>query len=170
MSNERLFVHQSEIPGELQEVWDFHANPGAFQRLAMPPMIVKVHQDKRKSLTEGTVDFTIWFGPLPIRWEAAHLPGPTGHSFIDRMDHGPLASWEHTHLMEKVTDGVRLTDRISFRHHPGLRGWLTRLLFDGLPLRLLFAYRHWRTRRDIRAAQTRKNKTMKNHPHNKNPR
>jgi ligand-binding SRPBCC domain-containing protein len=154
MSAERLFLHQSNIPGTIEQVWNFHAGPDAFQRLAMPPMVAKVQRDQRSSLKEGTIEFTLWVGPLPIHWQATHLPGPTDTSFIDRMDSGPLAEWEHTHLLEKSSGGVRLTDSIKFRHQPGPRGWFTRLLFDGLPLRMLFIYRHWRTRRDVAASQT----------------
>jgi len=153
MSAERIFIHQSDIPGTVQQVWDFHGGPDAFQRLAMPPIIAKVHHDQRVSLTEGTINFTLWIGPLPIRWQATHLPGPTETSFVDRMDSGPLASWEHTHLFETISGGVRLTDRIKFRHKPGLHGWISRLIFDGLPLRTLFIYRHWRTRREVAAGQ-----------------
>lgn len=85
MSSERIFVHQSDIPGSMEDVWDFHAGPNAFQRLAMPPMVATIQRDQRLSLTEGTVDFTLWIGPLPIRWQATHLPGPTDNSFVDIM-------------------------------------------------------------------------------------
>lgn len=155
MSPERIFVHQSDIPGSMQDVWDFHAGPDAFQRLAMPPMIATIQRDQRLSLTEGIVDFTLWIGPLPIRWQATHLPGPIDTSFVDIMESGPLAEWEHTHLLEKISGGVRLTDRIKFRHLSGPSGWFTRLLFDGLPLRILFIYRHWRTRREVQRAKSR---------------
>ncbi len=63
---------------------------------------------------------------------------------------GPLQHWVHEHLIEAAPGGSRLTDRITFEHRPGLPGILTRLLFDGLPLRLLFVYRHWQTRRLLR--------------------
>ena len=93
--------------------------------------------------------FTLWFGPIPIRWLARHEPGPTSHSFADSQVKGPLAYWRHEHIFNEVAGGVELTDRITLAHRGGLRGLWTRLAFDGLPLRILFAYRHWRTRRAL---------------------
>jgi hypothetical protein len=54
--------------------------------------------------------------------------------------------------MEAVPGGVQLTDHITLEHKPGLAGLLTRLMFDGLPLRIFFAYRHLRTRLALKRA------------------
>jgi ligand-binding SRPBCC domain-containing protein len=63
---------------------------------------------------------------------------------------GPLAHWEHQHIMREVAGGVELHDHITLEHKPGLMGIFTRLMFDGLPLRMFFVYRHLRTRWGIR--------------------
>ena len=112
---------------------------------------MRVQRDDRRSLTEGEIAFTLWFGPLPIRWLARHESGPTPDSFADVQRRGPLAWWRHEHIFEEIDGGLRLTDRITFAHRPGLPGLFTRLAFDGLPLRLLFWYRHWKTRRALSA-------------------
>jgi ligand-binding SRPBCC domain-containing protein len=127
----------------------FHEAPDALKVLTPPPLFVQMVRDARVSLTQGEVEFILWFGPLPIRWTARHEPGPTETSFIDRLLTGPMASWEHQHIFRTVDHGVELTDKITFAHKPGWRGILTRLVFDGLPLRFLFWYRHWRTRRAL---------------------
>ena len=62
-----------------------------------------------------------------------------------------MAMWEHRHIFEPTADGVTLIDRITVEHKSGLRGLLTRLVFDGVPLWVLFKYRHWRTRRALEA-------------------
>jgi len=124
----------------------FHNRPDVLRRLTMTPLILQVLRDDRTSLTNGEIEFRLWFGPIPVRWLARHTPGPITTSFKDIQIRGPLARWEHEHIFEPVGDGTRLTDRITLEHKPGPAGWLTRLIFDGLPLRLLFAYRHWRTR------------------------
>ena len=115
----------------------------------MPPIIPQILQDDRSSLTAGVLKFRLWIGPIPVDWVALHEPGPTPTSFKDIQVNGPMAEWVHEHLFETVPGGVMLTDRILLAHKPGWRGWLTRLFFDGLPLRILFLYRHWRTRRAI---------------------
>ncbi len=130
----------------------FHEDPRALARLTPPPIIMQLHRDERRSLTEGELEFTLWFGPIPIRWLARHEPGPTPHSFADSQVMGPLALWRHEHIFTAVAGGVELTDRIELAHRRGVTGVFTRLAFDGLPLRLLFAYRHWRTRRALQRA------------------
>jgi ligand-binding SRPBCC domain-containing protein len=110
---------------------------------------MRVRRDDRSSITEGEIAFTMWFGPLPIRWLARHEPGPTETSFADRMIEGPLAQWRHEHIFEETGDGVALVDRVTLEHKPGLPGLMTRLMFDGLPLRFLFFYRHMRTRQAV---------------------
>lgn len=145
-----VFIKRSIMPGTLQQLWDFHAHPKAFSRLTPPPIFIQMHTNRLKSLTDGMVDFTMWLGPIPIHWRAQHEPGPTPTSFIDRQLIGPLAYWEHQHLMETVPGGVQLTDHITLEHKPGLAGLLSRLMFDGLPLRLFFTYRHLRTRLALR--------------------
>ncbi|MGB1288022.1 MAG: hypothetical protein ACPG7F_15905, partial [Aggregatilineales bacterium] len=59
---------------------------------------------------------------------------------------GPMKYWRHEHIFREVEGGIELTDRLTRAHKPGLTGLLTRLAFDGIPLRILFFYRHLRTR------------------------
>ncbi len=127
----------------------FHDAPNALRVLTPPPLIVQMVRESRESLTQGEVVFRLWFGPLPVLWHARHEPGSIPTSFIDRMLAGPMASWQHEHRFRAVDQGVELTDEITFAHKPGWRGVFTRLVFDGLPLRFLFWYRHWRTRRAL---------------------
>ncbi len=149
----KVFIHRSIMPTTLDAMTAFHADPQALARLTppLPLMFFQVLRDDRRALTEGELEFRLWFGPVPVHWLARHEPGPTEHSFQDVMVEGPMAAWEHQHIFEAVDGGVRLTDHITLAHKPGLPGLLTRLVFDGLPLRLLFIYRHFRTRRALRA-------------------
>ncbi len=142
----KVFEKTSVMPGTLEQLWAFHAHPKAFNKLTPPPIIIQMHENKLQSLTEGTVDFTMWLGPIPIRWRARHEPGPTPTSFVDRQISGPMAYWEHQHIMTTVPGGVQLTDHITLEHKPGLAGLFSRLMFDGPPLQIFFFYRHLRTR------------------------
>ena len=151
MSNtKRVFQYSTTIPATLETVMHFHEKADALRILTPPPLIVQIKHDQRLSLTEGSVDFVLWFGPIPVRWVARHEPGPTESSFIDRMMRGPMAEWEHQHIFRPTIDGVELSDQVTFVHDLGWRGWLTRMAFDGLALRFLFWYRHWRTARECR--------------------
>ena len=107
----------------LERMTDFHAQPEALRKLTPPPIFMQVHRDDRTSNTEGDLEFTLWFGPVPVRWHVQHEPGPTEHSFADRMLKGPVAYWRHEHIFEPVAEGVALIDRLTIRHKPGWQGW-----------------------------------------------
>jgi ligand-binding SRPBCC domain-containing protein len=143
----KVFEQRSVFPTTLAAIQNLHEDPKALSRLMPPLPVLQILRDSRTSLTEGEFEFRLWFGPLPVRWLARHERGPIPSSFMDRMIEGPLAAWEHQHIFRQVKSGVELTDHITLAHRPGWRGLLTRLLFDGPSLRLLFLYRHWRTRR-----------------------
>ncbi len=146
-----VFERRSVIPTTLDKMTAFHNDPSTLSTLTPPPMIMQVLRDDRTSLTEGEIEFRLWFGPVPIHWLARHEPGPIETSFMDRMIEGPMAYWEHQHIFREVSGGVELLDHITLSHKAGLAGLLTRLIFDGLPLRFLFFYRHLRTRLALRS-------------------
>lgn len=142
----RSFVKISFINTSLDRLKRFHEDPEALAKLTPPPIVMQLHRDARRSINEGEIEFTLWFGPVPIRWIARHEPGPCPHSFADLQIKGPMAYWRHEHVFIEKPGGVELRDRIVLAHKRGLAGLVTRLLFDGLPMRILFAYRHYRTR------------------------
>ena len=45
-------------------------------------------------------------------------------SFVERQVAGPLGSWEHAHLFQSISNGVRVTDRIEFSPPGGMLGLL----------------------------------------------
>ena len=146
-----IFEHRSQFDGvTVQALMDFHADAAALKMLTPPPIFVQMKRDERTSLTDGDLYFTLWMGPIPVRWHAQHQPGPTAASFADEMIDGPLAYWRHVHRFDATPDGAELTDMVTLAHRPGWRGVLTRLIYDGLPLRILFIYRHFRTRLALR--------------------
>lgn len=144
--NAHIFQKTSVMPTTVERMTAFHSHPKAFQRLTPPPIFMRTHRNTLSSLTDGEVEFTLWVLVMPFRWHVRHEPGPTPTSFADRMLQGPLAYWRHEHIFQEVPNGVMLTDRVTLAHRPGVRGLITRLLFDGIPLRILFLYRHLRTR------------------------
>lgn len=144
--NAHTFIKKSVMKTTLDKMMQFHQDPKAFSKLTPPPIFMQLHRDDRTSIKDGEIEFTLWFGPIPFRWTARHEEGPTDCSFADRMIKGPMAYWRHEHIFTEVDGGVELTDRITLAHKAGLQGLMTRLIFDGIPLQILFFYRHLRTR------------------------
>jgi ligand-binding SRPBCC domain-containing protein len=144
-----VYAHSSTFDTTMAKMVKFHEQSGPAQ-LSPPPIFVRVHEDTRTSLVQGDLRFTLWMGPIPIRWLARHEAGPSDTSFADVMVEGPMAYWRHEHIFTQETNGVRLTDRVTLAHKSGIQGLLTRLMFDGLPLRILFMFRHLKTRWALR--------------------
>lgn len=145
-SQRTVYAKTSRFDASLDELLRFHQHPRALAKLTPPPLFAQLLRDERQSITEGEVEFRLWFGPMPMRWIARHEPGATPDSFADVQMRGPLAYWRHEHIFRDAAGGVELTDRVTLAHKPGLWGIFTRLAFNGLSLRMLFAFRHWRTR------------------------
>ena len=139
------FEHSFSVDAPIEAVRAFHADTSALKALSPPGTFAQMHSIE--PLAEGSVsEFTLWMGPLPVRWRAVHRDvGPD--AFTDVQDRGPAASWSHTHRFVDLGDGhTRVDDRIVFEHKAGIRGLVTRVLFCRPALRALFAWRAHATR------------------------
>lgn len=146
----QTFDYTFVVSAPLDKVRAFHRDTTSLKGLNPPPIIVQLH--RVDPMAEGSIsEFTLWMGPLPVRWRAVHSQ-VSQHGFTDIQEDGPMALWHHTHMFEAINDNsTRLHEHIDFKHHPGLRGLLTRLFFNQLALKGLFTYRKWATRRALKA-------------------
>jgi ligand-binding SRPBCC domain-containing protein len=92
------------------------------------------------------MDFTLWIGPLPIRWVAI-IENCSSNGFTDRQLRGPFTHWSHNHRFVPVDENyTEVIDEITFsiKKHPlwGIAG-----LGMSTSLPLLFAFRAWKTHR-----------------------
>lgn len=126
-----------------QALWDWHARPGAFDRL-VPPWARMDVQQRPEPLREGaTASMTQHLGPLGVPWRSVVGSVRPPHGFEDRCDEGPFSRWQHTHTF---TDGV-LEDHIDWALPAPARwvaqGWAAR------ELDAMLAYRHRQTQLDL---------------------
>lgn len=140
------FDYSFDVDAPVEAVAAFHEDTRVLRILT--PAYVQIH--RFDPLADGAVaEFTVWFGPIPIKWRAVHRDvGPNG--FTDIQDKGPLASWEHTHRFEATgPDTSRVSEHIEYEYEPGWKGVLGRVFFGPPALLGLFTYRAWRTRRAV---------------------
>jgi ligand-binding SRPBCC domain-containing protein len=144
-----VFDFSFEVDAPLTVVRDFHRDTSALKTLTPPPTIVQIHSVE--PLAEGSVStFTLWVGPLPLRWKAVHR-GVSDQGFTDVQASGPAKKWEHTHTFTAIdTDTTRIDEHIEYEHKSGFWGVVTRLLFSWPNLFFMFSYRKWITRRICR--------------------
>jgi ligand-binding SRPBCC domain-containing protein len=143
----KKFTHRFRVAASLEAVANFHRAPGAIKKLTPFPLWMQIH--KMEPLAENArAHFTIWAGPIPLRWEAIHT-NVSEQGFTDTQIKGPYQYWVHNHqfiaINSKTTEVI---DEISAVYGEGLFwGLVTRLMWAGMPI--LFAFRGWRTRKAI---------------------
>ncbi|GAB4397237.1 MAG: SRPBCC family protein [Anaerolineales bacterium] len=143
----KTYRHEFTVNAPLAAVADFHHDTRALRLLTPPPIWVQFH-DVQPLAENSLADFTLWMGPLPIRWVARHTEVARERGFTDTQVRGPFREWIHTHSFHPQPDGTTLV-RDEIRAEPG--GLISWGMWLTLPL--LFAYRAFQTRRAVRAAQ-----------------
>ncbi|WP_409428446.1 TIGR01777 family oxidoreductase [Mycobacterium sp. SMC-11] len=140
-------VYSSEIEAPRDEVFAWHARPGAFTRLSPPWQAMRLRREA-ESLRDGTAELAL---PGGLRWVAEHQPNgyDPPRQFADELGSRGLASlparlvmkWQHIHEFDELGDGRTLmTDRVD-------------TTVPGALLRPMFVYRHRQLADDLAAHQ-----------------
>jgi len=142
------YSHHFTVAAPLDEVAQFHRYSASMAEITPPPILVRMHAAPDVLQDGDEMSFTLWTGPIPIRWIARiEQVEPTG--FIDRQLAGPFARWVHRHIfVPNGDDSTTVIDVVGAELHRdpfwrtvGLSMWA------GLPM--LFAYRGWKTKRTL---------------------
>jgi ligand-binding SRPBCC domain-containing protein len=143
----RCYSHRFKVKAPVRAVAAFHHDSRVLKLLTPPPIFIQMH--RFDPLAEGSVaDFTLWLGPLPVRWVAIHSKIDPLLGFTDTQLRGPFATWIHRHSFEPCgPDETEVIDEIQAELGRGFSGLLGRLMWINLPF--MFFYRGWITRRAI---------------------
>lgn len=145
------FVAASDFNVPLETLFEYHARPGALDRLLPPWQNVEVAK-RGSSLDVGTEVVLRLGTPLgiPIHWYAQHTKLDAPNLFEDIQTRGPMKSWTHQHRFEMLTPtSSRMTDSIDYQLRGGIFGsTLGGGYFKG-ELERMFRYRHATTREDL---------------------
>ncbi|HZW89043.1 MAG TPA: TIGR01777 family oxidoreductase [Myxococcaceae bacterium] len=97
--DEQRYLARSPMPAPARELFDWHARPGAFERLNPPFEPVEILERSGGIAPGARTVLRIPLGPVPTRWVGVHTALDEGRSFTDRQESGPFARWEHVHRM-----------------------------------------------------------------------
>ena len=155
----RNYVKRTRIEAPARQVFAWHAEPEALEKLIPPWEPVSIER-RPEGLQDGAVAvLRIGVGPLKLRWVAEHRGyedrGDAGGTFTDVQVRGPFAAWEHRHTVTADGDAACvLEDHVTYRLPLGVLGrwfggWLT-----ARKLERMFEYRHRVTREENEGAAT----------------
>jgi uncharacterized protein (TIGR01777 family) len=145
--DEQRYVARSPMPAPALELFDWHARPGAFERLNPPFEPLEILERTGGIAPGARVVLRILLGPVPTRWVGVHTALDDGRSFTDHQESGPFARWEHVHRM--LPDGdTRSVLEDDVRYVLPLLGRVAagRVLER---IESVFAYRHALTAADL---------------------
>ena len=129
----------------LAAVAEFHSQTASLAVLTPPPVIVRIHRAPTVQHVGDEVDFSMWFGPLPVRWRA-QIEQVSDTGFVDRQVCGPFRTWVHRHSFAPVDRATtEVIDEVQAELSSHWLWWIVGSVM-WLTLPLLFAYRGWRTR------------------------
>jgi uncharacterized protein len=158
-SMSEIFIFQSRMPASAEEVFQFHMETDALERLTPPWDQVRVVSrtggiEQLGSLTTLRVSV----GIFSQNWIAEHRRCVPGKMFKDVMVKGPFRKWEHTHEFQaEGPDSSWLEDRVEYEFP---LGWLGRLIGGAYTKRRLQRLFEWRHKTTAEVLSTRKQKSQ----------
>jgi len=139
-------VSKMIVKTDLQTLWDFISLPENLSKITPPEMDFRI--TFRSSLNgdkmyPGQI-IAYKVKPLPVfdaGWVTEITQVQEKKIFIDEQRFGPYKFWHHQHIIKEVTDGVEMTDIVSYKLPLGFigrwfGGWLVKR-----QLKKIFDYR-----------------------------
>jgi ligand-binding SRPBCC domain-containing protein len=130
----------------VERVWDFLSRPANLVAVSPPELHMRL-VDGPEVLTLGariTAQGRRWGISQTITSEVTAFTPPV--QFVDEQRQGPFGKFVHTHTLEALPEGTRMTDRIEFEGPGGLLGLVLNAARIREDLERVFEYRAKRFR------------------------
>jgi len=139
------------MPASADDLFAWHARPGAFFRLIPPWESVRVTSTSGPFADGYRIAMRAKIlGPIGKTWTAELFDVQPGLHFRDRELTGPFAAWTHTHRMTPTGPETSiLHEEIDYELPFGVLGRLFGSAMVRAKLEAMFAYRHALTRSDL---------------------
>ena len=131
------------LPIDREVLWEFISVPQNLNKITPPDMAFEIiGEPPEKTYTGLLLEYRV---KVPLlgwsTWLTEIKYVEEGVSFMDEQRVGPYKLWLHTHKLEDVEGGTRMTDDIRYLVPFGPIGLLANALFVGRTLRRIFDYR-----------------------------
>ena len=131
------------LPVDRKVLWEFISVPQNLNKITPPDMAFEIIGEPPEKAYAGLLlEYRV---KVPLlgwsTWLTEIKYVEDGVSFMDEQRVGPYKLWLHTHKLEDVDGGTRMTDDIRYLVPFGPIGLLANFLFVGRTLRRIFDYR-----------------------------
>jgi len=131
------------LPVDREVLWEFISVPQNLNKITPPDMAFEIiGEPPEKTYTGLLLEYRV---KVPLlgwsTWLTEIKYVEEGVSFMDEQRVGPYKLWLHTHKLEDVDGGTRMTDDIRYLVPFGPIGLLANAVFVGRTLRRIFDYR-----------------------------
>ncbi len=144
------FEKSIELPVSQPEAFQYHARPGALNRLVPPWESVEIVRSANSILPGSEVLLRASILGKRLDWLARHKLYDPPNLFSDVQVYGPFASWEHKHSIVAIgTNRCALSDQIDYQLPLGALGKLFGSGIASKKLDAMFRFRHRQTFEDL---------------------
>jgi uncharacterized protein (TIGR01777 family) len=111
----RHFQQSIELPVSRDELFAWHARPGAFERLSPSWQPMEIVEQSGGIEDGARLQFVLRKGPLRCTWVARHQGYVLGEKFEDVEERGPFSHWHHVHRFTAIGPArSRLDDVVEY--------------------------------------------------------
>ena len=147
-----LVVHSSHFDVGAEELFEFHRDARNLGRISPPVPRFELLSEPGLSEAGDEQSFRLSIGPFGTEWNARITQLLPGRLLEDTQVSGPFLRWRHQHRVSVEGHGSRLTDVVSFRALPTPAGEFLEFFLVRPGIKLMFLWRHRKTRSALASA------------------
>ena len=138
------FRAQQELPASKEQVWKFISNPENLQKITPSNLDFRITSKHLPDEMYAGMIISYQVKPLfniPVTWvtEITHVKAL--EYFVDEQRIGPYKMWHHEHWLQETTNGVLMTDIVSYKPPFGWLGNIANHLIIRKKLQAIFKWR-----------------------------
>ena len=133
-----------EVAASLEEVWDFISSPSNLKEITPDYMGFEITTPGLPEKIYPGLMISYKVRPvlgIGMNWLTEITQVREPYYFVDEQRAGPYALWHHEHKLMATTNGVLMSDLVTYRLPAGPLGTVAHGLFVQRQLRGIFQYR-----------------------------
>ena len=137
-------IKKQVIPATIEVIWDFISSPRNLKAITPKHMGFDITSaNLPEKIYQGMIiSYKVKpIAGIPMTWVTEITHVEEKKFFIDEQRLGPYAFWHHQHFIEPVTNGVLMTDIVSYKPPMLFLGNIVNTLFVKRKIESIFAYR-----------------------------